>query len=198
MIEIHPRQVVVHHWSQQGKGDLRPFFKQHGLARHTVVVTLIDRKRETITTTSGDAFLFGERLAEDFPVEAYEQKWRRRRIEEPNDGQPAPCSFSNYCWVGIEQRRIPWKVLKSAWRHEDAPHCQNCETPTVLVAFGYFVSGFYKRAPIVVRICTLCRSQFEDHSPWNGPAWMVANLDQPLLPVCELMFGQPGPWTAED
>ena len=30
LIELHPDQVVVHHWGQQGIADLRPFFKKRG------------------------------------------------------------------------------------------------------------------------------------------------------------------------
>ena len=104
-------------------------------------------------------------------------------------------------WEGVEQRRVPWRVLKSAWRHESAPPCQNCDRLTLLIAFGYFVCGFCKRGPEVVRICPLCGSRFEDRSPWGGPEWMLANLDEPLLPSADLMFGRPVkwtlPWTAE-
>ena len=35
---------------------------------------------------------------------------------------------------------------------------------------------------VVVRICPPCGSRFEDQSPWDGPEWMPANLDEPLLP----------------
>jgi hypothetical protein len=91
--------------------------------------------------------------------------------------------------------------LKAAWQQEKAPLCRNCDKATILTAFGYFVCGFYKRGPIVVRVCPLCRSSFEDHSPWGGPEWMLANLDGPLLPSCEIMFGHPVrytlPWTPE-
>ncbi len=194
LIEIHPGRVVVHCWGQQGQGDLRPFFKAHGLARNAVRVILIDRKREAATDHTGDDFLYGERLAEDFPLGVYLEKWRRRAIEEPDDWHAAPCSGSNYCWEGVEQRRIPWRVLKSAWRHENAPLCQNCDQPTLLTAFGYFSCGFYKRGPKVVRVCPLCSSRFEDDSPWDGPEWMLANLDEPLLPSADLMFGHPVKW----
>ena len=201
LLELRAGQVIVHHWGQQGQGDLRPFFKQHGLARNGVQVALIDRKRESTTVQTGDAFLYGERLAEKFPLGVYLEKWRRRAIEESDDGQPAPCSGSNYCWEGVEQSFSPLQVLKSAWRHENAPLCQNCDRPTLLTAFGYFACGFYKRGPKVVRICPLCGSSFEDHSPWDGPEWMLANLDEPLLPSADLMFGHPVkwtlPWTAE-
>jgi hypothetical protein len=195
LLELRPGRIVAHHWGQQGQGDLRTFFKPHGLARKSVQVALIDRKRETTTVQTGDALLYGERLTEEFPLGAYLKKWRRRAIEEPRDWTPAPCSASNYCWEGVEQRCIPWRVLKSAWQHENTPLCQNCDRPTFLTAFGYFVCGFYKRGPQLVRICPLCRSRFEDHSPWDGPEWMRANLDEPLLPSADLMFGQPVKWT---
>src|SRR5262245_8065481 len=201
LIGLRPGRVVVQFWGTQGQGDLRPFFKAHGLARKNVQVVLIDRKRETTTAQTGADFLYGERLAEGFPLRVYLEKWRRRAIEEPDDWTQAPCSSSNYCWEGVEQRWIPWRVLKSAWQHENPPPCRNCDRPTPLTAFGYFVCGFYKRGPAVVRICPLCGSSFEDHSPWDGPGWMLANLDGSLLPSADLMFGRPVkytlPWTVE-
>src|SRR5262249_21204598 len=142
LLEIGPGRVVVHFWGQQGGADLRPFFKQHGLARKVVQVALIGRKRELTTVQGGDDFLYGERLAEAFPLRVYLEKWRRRTIEEPDDWTPAPWSGSNYCWEGVEQGWLPWRVLKSAWRHEDAPPCPNCDRPTLLTAFGYFACGF--------------------------------------------------------
>ena len=36
LLELRPGRVVVHHWGQQGRADVRPFFKQHGLARKGV------------------------------------------------------------------------------------------------------------------------------------------------------------------
>src|SRR5450631_1187354 len=62
LLEIRPERVVVHHWGQQGQADLRPFFRQHGLARKGVKVVLLDRKREVSTLQHGDDFLFGDRL----------------------------------------------------------------------------------------------------------------------------------------
>jgi hypothetical protein len=201
LLELRPGRVVVHCWGKQGQGDLRAFFKKHSLAKQGVEVFLIDRKRERTTVRTSDAFLYGERLAEDFPLRVYLEKWRRRATEEAGDWMPAPCSGSNYCWEGVEQQWIPWRVVKSAWRHEDAPLCPNCDRPTLLTAFGHFACGFCKRGSTVVRLCPRCRSRFEDHSPWDGPAWMRANLDEPLLPTADLMFGHPVrwtlPWTAE-
>jgi len=194
LIEIRPERVVVHYWGQQGQGDLRPFFKKHALAQQRVKVVLLDRKPETSTVQSGDDFLYGERLAEQFPVGLYMRKWRRRSTEEPDDWKGAPCSWSNYCWEGVEQRYIPWRVLKSAWEKENAPLCQNCDKPTLLITFGYFVSGFYKRDSKVIRICSLCRSSFENHSPWDGSQWMMVNLGEPLLPSHDIVFGRPVKW----
>jgi len=191
LLEFRPGRVVVHFWGTQGQADVRPFFKKHSLAKKGVEVFLIDRKRETTTVQTGADFLYGERLGEEFPLDVYLEKWRRRAVEEPDDWTPAPCSGSNYCWEGVEQRRIPWRVLKSAWRHENAPLCQNCDQPTLLSSFGYFTCGFYKRGPQLIRICRLCGSRFEDHSPWDGPGWMLGNLDEPLLPSADLMFGHP-------
>ena len=49
--------------------------------------------------------------------------------------------------------------------------------------------------------CWLPWSGFEDHSPWDGPEWVLGNLDEPLLPSADLTFGHPVkwtlPWTAE-
>jgi hypothetical protein len=191
----------VHHWGQQGRADLWPFFKQHGLARKSVQVALIERKRETTTVQTGDAFLYGERLTDEFPLSAFQKKWRRRTTEEPDDWTPAPYGWSNYCWEGVEQRCIPWRVLKSLWRNENAPVCLNCDKPTLVITFGMFVAGFYKLEPKVVRICPLCKSSFHEGSSWGGSAWLLANLDESLLPSCEIMFGKPVkctlPWTPE-
>jgi hypothetical protein len=201
LLDLRTGRVVIHHWGQQGNGDLRPFFKQHGLARHHVEAVLLDRKRDTTTVRTGADFLYGEPLAEEFPLSVYHEKWQRRASEEPDDCQPAPCSFSNYCWEGAEQNCIPWRVLKSAWRHEESPLCQNCDRPTILTAFGYVGCGFYTRGPRVVRICPQCENRFENFSPWDGPAWMLANLDGTLLPSVDVMFEHPVkytlPWTAE-
>ena len=100
LLELRPGRVVVHHWGQQGQGDLRPFFKQHGLARKCVQVALIDRKREVITVQPGDDFLYGGRLPPDFPVDLYRRKWQRRGREEPDDGTAAPGSWSSFCGRG--------------------------------------------------------------------------------------------------
>ena len=74
LLELRPGCVIVHHWGQQGQGDLRPFFKKHGLAKRGVRVAMIDRKRETTTVQTGDDLLYGERLAPFWPWKAYQTK----------------------------------------------------------------------------------------------------------------------------
>ena len=106
LLELRPGQVVVHYWGQDGQADLRPFFKQHRLARKNVRVILIDRKREISTVQFGDDFLYGERLVRFWPLEvycvrAYRKKWEQRFTEESDDWTPAPWSGSNYCWEGV-------------------------------------------------------------------------------------------------
>jgi hypothetical protein len=41
LIEVRATKVVVHFWGRQGRGDLRPFFERHGLARHHVGLRLL-------------------------------------------------------------------------------------------------------------------------------------------------------------
>ncbi len=54
LLELRPERVVVHHWGEQGRADLRHCFKKHDLARTGVRVSLIDRKREATTVQTGD------------------------------------------------------------------------------------------------------------------------------------------------
>ena len=87
---------------------MRPFFKQHSLAKQGVAVFLIDRKREAVTARLGDDFLYGGRLPPDFPVDLYRRKWQRRGREEPDDGTAAPGSWSSFLWEGAEPGLVPW------------------------------------------------------------------------------------------
>lgn len=67
LLDLQPELLVVHHWGQH-QADLRPFFKQHRLARPELIVQLRDRKKEVITTKPGEDFLYGEKIAADFPL----------------------------------------------------------------------------------------------------------------------------------
>lgn len=80
---------MVHYWASD-RADLRPFFKQNGLARPQVVVMLRERKKEVATTQHGDDFMFGDRLAADFPMDLYLSKWQERLVSQPDDWTPAP------------------------------------------------------------------------------------------------------------
>src|SRR6266849_2049490 len=111
LIELFPGRLVVHSWGQQGRGDLRPFFKKHGLARKGVEVIITDRKREISTLRHGDEFLFGERVIPFWPWKRYWTKWQRRHVQEANDWKAAPNTWSGFGWEGVELNCIPWAAL---------------------------------------------------------------------------------------
>lgn len=177
LIELQPRQVVVHHWGQQGLADLRPFFKSHGLARKDIKVVVNDRKKEVVATETGDDFLYGEQLAEDFPLALFQSKWQSRFVSEPDDWTAAPERSSGFEWEGIEDNRIPWSALKSAWRRSSPRVCLNCDQPTTLVNFGLRPVGMFNRSPNFVRVCGDCRRSFRDESVKDVDGWMIANLN---------------------
>lgn len=187
LLEFHPEQVVVHHWSAQ-RADIRPFFKQHGLARPEITVALRDRKREVVSTQPGDDFLFGDRLAADFPLDLYLGKWASRFALQPDDWTPAPGTRSGYAWGGIEDN-IPWIALKAAWRQAAPVICLNCDQPTILTNFGYPWTGLFNRSARFVHVCGACRRAFRDDSVKDVPGWMAANLDAEAQPDAEMVWG---------
>jgi hypothetical protein len=194
LLELRPGRVVVHHWGQQGRADLRPFFKQHGLARKGVRVAPIDRKREVDTLQHGDDFLFGERLRRDWPWKVYWSKWQRRGVEEPDDWTAAPCTWAGFGWEGIEPNRIPWAALKSAWRRTAPLLCLNCDQPTLLTNFGFPWSGMFNRYPRFLSVCGRCRRLFEDNSVTDVAKWMVTNLDAEVWPDFDMVWDRARPW----
>lgn len=192
LIELHPGRAVVHYWGQQGQGDLRPFFKTHGLAWKNVEVIVIDRKKETNTVQTGDDFLFGERLPQDWPTEFYLSKWDNRTEQEPDDGTASPRSWSGYSWDGVDSGHIPWAALKSAWRRSDST-CLNCDEPTILTNFGQPWIGMLNRKQIVEHTCLKCQRSFENRIP-DVEQWMTANLDAEVLPDCIMMWNHRVKW----
>jgi hypothetical protein len=194
LIEIQRERVIVHHWGQQGRGDLRSFFRKHSLAKQGVEVFLIDRKREVIAVRPGDDFLFGKRLPQGFPLGLYRQKWQRRGQEEPDDGTAAPGSWSSFVWEGVEPGLIPWAVLKAAWRTENPPPCPNCDRPATLAGFGRALCGMFNWRPRFVRFCPVCRRQSEDASPPNLDSWVLAYLDKRTLPGFQRVWGRVVKW----
>jgi hypothetical protein len=194
LLELGPGRLVVHHWGQQGQGDLRPFFKQHGLARKGVQVALLDRKREVSTPRHGDDFLFGERLAPSWPWKAYWRNWQRRAVEEPDDWTAAPHTWSGFAWEGVQPNRIPWAALKSAWRRTTPMVCPNCDEPTILVNFGFPWCGMFNRRPLFLHVCGGCRRLFEDRSVGDVGKWVVKNLEAEVWPDSDMVWGRKRGW----
>jgi len=188
LLELHADQVVAHHWGQH-RADLRAFFKQHRLARPEVEVVLRDRKKENVTTQTGDDFLFGDRLAADFPLELYLSKWSSRFALQPNDWTPAPGTRSGFAWGGVEDN-IPWIALKAAWRQAAPLVCLNCDQPTILTNFGYPWTGMFNRTAKFVHVCGPCQRSFRDDSVSDVPGWMTANLEAEARPDAEMVWGR--------
>jgi len=188
LLEIHPEQIVVHHWGQQGRADLRPFFKQHRLARPKVLVELQDRKKENTTTKSSDDFLYGSRIAADFPLDLFMSKWASRFTKQADDWQAAPNTNSGFAWAETEDNRIPWAALKSAWRRAAPMICENCDKPILLVNFGFRPSGLFNRCPNFVRVCGACCRSFQDDSVKDVRRWVEANLDADFQPDFEIVW----------
>ena len=189
LLEVHGNRVQVQFWGTNGQADLKPFFKTHGLTHQEIVVELRDRKKETITTLTGDSFLYGVQIASDFPLELFQQKWTSRFENEPDDRQAAPGTAAGFAWDGIDDGFIPWAAFKSVWRRGGGVVCQNCSGPTLLVNFGLRQVGLFNRASCFEYVCGTCRRSFRD-SVEDVPGWIVANLDEDVLPDAELVWGK--------
>ncbi|MCY3005077.1 MAG: hypothetical protein NTV29_03755 [Planctomycetota bacterium] len=188
LLELHPGRVVVDHWGSN-RADLKPFFKSHGLARPEIEVLLRDRKKENVTTLTGDSFLYGVPLASDFDLELFQSKWGRRFEQEADDWQAAPGTSSGFAWEGVEDGFIPWAALKSAWRRSGPGVCQNCSGETFLMNFGLRQVGVFNRCEFVEHFCGACRRTFRDEMV-DVKAWMAANLDVNVLPGFEMVWGK--------
>lgn len=188
LVELQSGCVVVHHWGSH-RADLKPFFKDHGLARPEIEVVLRDRKKETVTTQHGDDFLYGVPLASDFDLEPFQSKWERRFEQEADDWQAAPGTSSGFAWDGLEDGSIPWKAMKSAWRRSGPGVCQNCEGKAFLVNFGVPWTGMLSRTPRFEHVCGKCLRVFRDETV-DVRAWMMANLDRDVQPGCEMVWGK--------
>jgi hypothetical protein len=192
LLELHPGQVVAHHWGLH-RADLRPFFKTQGLARPEIDVVLRERKKEVVTTQHGDDFLYGNPLASDFDLELFQSKWVRQFINEQDDWFAAPGTRSGYAWEGVEDGFIPWAAMKSAWR--SAPGvCLNCDQPTMLVNFGLRPTGLFNRSPSFTTVCGSCRRWFRDETVKDVGAWIVANLDEEVRPGFEMRWEKRVKW----
>jgi hypothetical protein len=188
LIELQTGSVLVDHWGSH-HADLRPFFKDYGLARPGVEVVLNDHKNETVTTLTGDSFLYGVPLASDFDLDLFLSKWERRFVNESDDWQAAPGTSSGFAWEVIPDGSIPWAALKSALCRGAGVVCQNCSGPTLLVNFGLRQVGVFNRAGIVENVCLACRRSYRDSVDDVG-GWMTANLDTEVWPVYEMIWGK--------
>jgi hypothetical protein len=189
LLELESGRVVVHHWGSS-LADLKPFFKTHGLARPEIIVLLRDRKKEIVTTKSGDEFLYGVPLATDFDLDLFQSKWAGRFEQDADDWQAARGTSSGFAWNGIEDGRIPWAAMKSAWRRSAAGVCLNCSGETFLVNFGLRPVGLFNRSACFDFVCQNCRRVFVDDSVKDVGGWMVANLDADVQPEAEMVWGK--------
>lgn len=188
LLELHPKQVAVHHWGQQGRADLRPFFKAHGLARREIEVVMRDRKKDIVTMQTGDDFLFGDRPTAEFPVGLFLSKWQRRFEVQADDRTAAPGTWSGFAWEGVEDNKIPWTALKSAWRRSAGSPCLNCDGATILTNFGNPWVGMFNRSPSFIYICGTCCRSFRDESVRDVANWMATNLDAEVMPGFVMMW----------
>jgi len=186
LLELHEEQVVVHHWASH-RADLRPFFRTHRLARPDVEVVLLDRKKEIVTAQTGDDYLFGDRLADNFPLDLYLSKWSGRFTLQHDDWTAAPGTRSGYAWGSVEDS-IPWIALKAAWRQAAPLICLNCDQPTILTNFGVPWNGMLNRSAKFIHVCGACRRSFRDDSVKDVPAWVEANLEAEFRPDSEMVW----------
>ena len=190
LLEIQGNRVHVQFWATNGQADLKHFFKAHGLARPEIEVVLRDRKKESVTTQTGDSFLYGVPLASDFDLDQFLSKWERRFENEADDGMAAPGTSSLFAWNGLQDGSIPWAAMKSAWQQSGPGVCQNCSGETILTNFGLRQVGMFNRSPNIVRVCVPCRRSFVDDSIKNVRAWIVANIDAEVWPTHEMVWGK--------
>ena len=188
LLEVQRNQVDVQFWGQQGLADLKLFFKSHGLARPEIEVLLRDRKKETVTTLTGDSFLYGVPLASDFDLELFQSKWQKRFVNESDDWQAAPGTSSGLAWDGLADGSIPWSAIKSAWRSGSGA-CLNCYGETVLTNFGLRQVGTFNRVGFVEYVCGECRRSFRGESV-DVKAWIMANTDVEVWPTHEMIWGK--------
>lgn len=191
LIRTSKSKIVVHHWGQQGLADLRPFFKEQRLSRPEIAVELFNRKSEVRSVQNGDDYLYGERIAADFPIAAYEIKWQRRDNDDADDWEAAPESKTGFGWVGVEPNRVPWAVLKRIWRRGRPKDCENCDRPMVLTNLVSRQCGMFNRVQTITYTCGECRRSDD----WViGGKWIVVMLDPTHRPATEDMWGHPVPW----
>jgi len=189
LLELQSNQVTLYHWSQQF-ADLRPFFQANGLNRPEFRVTLLFRRDETTTHKTGDDFLYGTKIAKDFPKELFISKWTNRFLNESDDQQSSPSINSGLAWDGLADVEISWAALKSSWQRSQSVSCLNCYQPTILVNFGFKQVGMFHRSPNFLRVCPKCNRSFVDDTIKNCRGWMATSLHADVYSRFEIVWGK--------
>lgn len=179
-------RVVAHYWGTAP--ELRSFFKEQDLARPGIRVVLWNRRTDHLEIHESEThFLFGEQARTGFPWEMYQGKYKRRNYEEPDDGDAAPQSPTNFQWDDGGHNCIAWRMLKSFWRSEHVA-CPNCDVPAFLLSFSWNRGPLSWRPGRVERACSRCRRVFDRVE--NEPLlWLASTLETDLRP-CRLVW----PW----
>ena len=116
---------------------------------------------------------------------------------EADDGQAAPGTWSGFAWDGVEDNLIPWASLKSAWRRSAPAICQNCDSPTILVNFGFPWVGMFSRSPRFIHLCSKCSRSFGDESVKDVNGWMALHLEAEVWPGYEMVWDRRVNWKAK-
>ncbi len=152
-----------------------------------VEVVLRERKKEVLTTQPGDSFLYGDRLADDFPLDLFQSKWASRFALQHDDWTAAPGTRSGFAWGEVEDS-IPWIALKAAWRQAAPLICLNCDTPTILTNFGQPWTGLLHRTVKFVHVCGTCRRSFRDETLKDVDQWIGANVEPEARPDADMVW----------
>lgn len=181
---LWPTRVVVSYWSHAQRPNLFPWVKEHRLGRAEVSISLVCLKHDSITATTGEGFLQGDRLPADFPLAEYRSRFAAARSNEPWPGV-APALVS-YCWPGQPDGYIPWETLRCAWQGDSAT-CPNCDVPVCLYRFDFVRSGFLNWSGREDRLCFSCRRRF--HTSFSGHTAALRALPPELRPTEWTGFG---------
>lgn len=182
-----PVAAVVHYWGKPAP-DIRGFLKRHRLARPQVQVALANRKIESIVLQPGSDFRYGEPVKEPFPWEPYRTKYERRRVEEADDDATAPGSFTNFGWPGVEEDKLPWRVLKALWRTEQVA-CPDCDGTMFMVWFSWHRGFLSFNSGKIGWSCFRCRTRTTSHE--DEPLIWLAKVLEPALRPTHLQWHRP-------
>ena len=81
------------------------------------------------------------------------------------------------------ERGIPWVVLKSIWRRDQAPPCPNCDTPLAVLRFLWVLPIMFSGIRKITRVCFGCRQEFIETVDKDFWGWLVMHLDPDLRPT---------------